>query len=52
MAYVTQTMNATEVEYISIYEKPKPPKSRPKGTCKLTNGENRKEEGNKHARLF
>ena len=32
MANTTQTINTTEVEYISIYEKPKLPKGRPKGT--------------------
>ena len=39
MANTTQTMNTTEVEYISIYEKPKLPKGRPKGTRKFTDGE-------------
>ena len=36
MANTTQTMNTTEVDYISIYEKPKLPRGRPKGTRKFT----------------
>ena len=39
MANTTQTMNTTEVECISIYEKPKLPKGRPKGTRKFTDEE-------------
>ena len=37
MAYTTQTMNTTELDYNSIYEKLKLPKGKPKGTCKFTN---------------
>ena len=40
MANTTQTMNTTEVEYISIDEKPKLPKGRPKGTHKFTDEKN------------
>ena len=39
MANTTQTMNTTEVEYISICEKPKLPKIRPKGTREFTDEE-------------
>ena len=39
MASTTQTMNTTEVEYISIDEKPKLPKGRPKGTRNFTDEE-------------
>ena len=39
MTNTTQTINTTEVEYISIYEKPKLPKGRPKGTREFTDGE-------------
>ena len=39
MTQPTQTMECTpEVPYISIYEKPKRPRGRPK-TCTLTDGE-------------
>ena len=39
MTNTTQAMNTTEVEHISMYEKPKPPKGRPKGTRKFTDEE-------------
>ena len=39
MANTTQTMNTTEVKYMSSYEKPKLPKGRPKGTHKFTDEE-------------
>ena len=41
MTLPTQTMeNTTEVEYISIYDKPKKPRGRP-NTCKLSDEEKR-----------
>ena len=39
MANTTQTMDTTEVGNISIYEKPKLPRGRPKGTRKFTDEE-------------
>ena len=46
MANITQTMNTTEVEYMSMYEKPKLQKCRPKGTRTFTD-EEKQEEGEK-----
>ena len=47
----TPTMeNTTEVEYISIYDKPK--RGRPKGTCKLSDEEKRERARLKSKRYY
>ena len=52
MANITQTMNTTEVEYISIYEKPKLPKGIPKGTRKFTVEEKLERRREAHMRCY
>ena len=52
MANTTQTMNTTEVEYISIYEKTKLPKGRPKGTRRFTDEEKLERRGEANVRCY
>ena len=52
MANITQTMNTTEVEYISIYGKPKLPSGKPKGTRKFTDEEKLERRRKTNMRCF